>query len=69
MQQHGQQIMQASFADDSGSIKEPLSSVAISSRPKQRYAENQAPGWVDDPYKHKSPHRNSPKRRTRLQCS
>ena len=52
MQQHGQQIMQASFADDSGSIKEPLSSVAISSRPKQRYAENQAPGWVDDPYKH-----------------
>jgi hypothetical protein len=33
MQQHGQQIMQASFADDSGSIKEPLSSVAISSRP------------------------------------
>jgi hypothetical protein len=35
--------MRASFADGSGSIKEPLPSVAISSQPKHRSAENHAP--------------------------
>jgi hypothetical protein len=42
------------LADNSGSIKEPLLSVAISSRLKQRSAEYNVPGRVDDLYKQQS---------------